>query len=117
MSNDLANFEATVVAAPAAYRRFTFRDLYMRRARGKKDGNQAILVDSDGLAIRTQHRAIRTHHQSDMGVMAIHNWEVYDGPGPSANIVARARGLHIDTSGGFYHNTFSFVFEHGRPWV
>ncbi|CAL4980189.1 unnamed protein product [Urochloa decumbens] len=115
MSNDLANFEVTLVAAPAAYRRFTFRDLYMRRARGKKDGNQAILVDSDGLAIRSPRNGIFSHrHSEDMGTMVVHKWEVYDGPGPDANIVARARGLHIDTGGGVFHNTFSFVFEHGR---
>ncbi|OEL35249.1 hypothetical protein BAE44_0003732 [Dichanthelium oligosanthes] len=111
MSNDdLANFEVTAMATPVVYRGFTFRDLYMRRTKGKKKrgANQAVLRDSDGVPIGT-------HDGTDMGAMAVHNWEVYDGPGPDAKLVARARGLHIDTSGeGFFYNTFSFVFEHGR---
>lgn len=108
MYNDLPNFEATTIAAPAAYKIFTFQDLYMCRAKGKKDGNQATLLDSDRMSIRT------THH-SGMGTMAVNSWEVYDGPGPGANLVAHARGLHIDTSGAdFFFNTFTFVFEHGR---
>jgi len=118
MNNDegLYNFEATAVAAaPLEYRRFTFRDLYMHRVAGKqwKGANQAALVDSSGEPIGGFGE--RPHRSGMRGAMAVHNWAVYDGPGPGARLVARARGLHADTSGGgFFYNTFSFVFEHGR---
>ena len=102
MNNDegLSNFEATAVAAaPLEYRRFTFRDLYMHRVAGKqwKGANQAALVDSSGEPIGGFGE--RPHRSGMRGAMAVHNWAVYDGPGPGARLVARARGLHADTSG------------------
>ncbi|CAN6163938.1 unnamed protein product [Urochloa humidicola] len=108
MLNDLANFEAAAVAAPAEYRRFTFRDLYMRRTYCGPGANQAVVVNPSG-------GGGAAGHCYGLGATVVHNWAIYDGPGPDAKLVARARGLHIDTTGaGLFYNTFCFMFEHGR---
>ncbi|XP_039804976.1 uncharacterized protein LOC120669265 [Panicum virgatum] len=107
MLNDLANFEAAAVAAPAEYRRFTFRDLYMRRTYRGPGANQVVVVNQSGGAA--------AGNCYGLGATVVHNWAIYDGPGPEAKLVARARGLHIDTTGaGLFYNTFCLMFEHGR---
>ena len=110
MNNDegLSNFEATAVAAaPLEYRRFTFRDLYMRRTYRGPGANQVVVVNQSGGAA--------AGNCYGLGATVVHNWAIYDGPGPEAKLVARARGLHIDTTGaGLFYNTFCFMFEHGR---
>jgi hypothetical protein len=61
-------------------------------------------------------RGLYLHHTvlspTTMGEMAVDNWPIYDGPGPDAELVARAQGLHIND--GNCRNSFSLVFVNER---
>jgi hypothetical protein len=55
-----------------------FSELYLRQI---LDVNQGKIVDSNA--------------QVRMGETAVNNWEIYDGPGNRAKLVAHAMGMHM----------------------
>ncbi|TVU40814.1 hypothetical protein EJB05_14293, partial [Eragrostis curvula] len=70
-----------------------FRGLYLYHTFKGKSPNQVNLVSS----------------------LNANNWEVKDGLGPNAKVVARAQGLHIHVGPSLpWHNSFSLVFEDER---
>ncbi|CAN6195074.1 unnamed protein product [Urochloa humidicola] len=82
----------------------------MRRTYCGPGANQAIVVNPSG--------STTASHCYGFSATVVHNWAIYDGPGPDAKLVAQARGLHIDTTGvGLFYNTFCFMFEHGRGYT
>ncbi|CAN6213663.1 unnamed protein product [Urochloa humidicola] len=91
------NFQITPIAAPAEWNELAFKGLYMYHTPLGPNANQATIIKETGPI---------------GGETAVNNWEVYDGPGSDAKIVARAQGLHIKA--GNWHNSFSLVFENER---
>ncbi|PVH61582.1 hypothetical protein PAHAL_3G068700 [Panicum hallii] len=50
------------------------------------------------------------------GTIAVNDWTVIDGPNPSANIVGRAKGVHIqaDQANAGWYTSLLIIFEGGR---
>lgn len=56
-----------------------------------------------------QSATIEAHATTGLGSTVVHNWTVFDGPGPNATLVARAQGEHVYA--GNWQNSFSILFE------
>ncbi|CAN6203535.1 unnamed protein product [Urochloa humidicola] len=95
MATDDPNFQITPHVAPAEWNELAFKGLYMYHTPSGPNANQAPIIDKNGF-----------------GRTVVNNWEVYDGPGSDAKIVARAQGLH--NRAGNWVCTFSLVFENER---
>jgi len=88
-------FETTPFAGSVENTVLSFRNLYLHHIYRGEGQNQADIVAKDAT--------------TGLGQTAVNNWSIYDGPGPYANLVARAQGLHIYA--GNWHNSFTIVFE------
>lgn len=49
---------------------------------------------------------------NDFGTTVVNSWEIYDGVGKGAQVVAHAQGLHIFAK--TWHNSFTIVFDMER---
>ncbi|TKW25027.1 hypothetical protein SEVIR_3G089500v4 [Setaria viridis] len=94
----MANFQITPSRVTVDNNEYNFSNLYLLHAPSGPRKNQAEVTRSDA--------------DTGLGVIAVNNWEIYDGLGPGAAIVARAQGLHIHA--GNWSNVFSIVFETPR---
>ena len=52
---------------------------------------------------------VETIVRHQFGTLAVNNWVIRDGLSCSAEVIARAQGLHVNA--GDWHNSFSLVFE------
>ncbi|CAL5076183.1 unnamed protein product [Urochloa decumbens] len=89
---DPAKFKITPSVAPAEWIELVVERLYLYQTTSGPNANQAPIIENTG----------------PMGKTIVNNWEVYDGPGSDAKIVARAQGLHIQA--GNWLCAFSLVF-------
>ncbi|CAL5089665.1 unnamed protein product [Urochloa decumbens] len=80
---DPAKFKITPSVAPAEWIELVVERLYLYQTTSGPNANQAPIIENTG----------------PMGKTIVNNWEVYDGPGSDAKIVARAQGLHIQVMG------------------
>jgi hypothetical protein len=94
----MANFQITPSRVTVDNNEYNFSHLYLRQAPAGPRKNQVEVTRSDA--------------DTGLGVIAVNNWEIYDGVGPTAAVVARAQGLHIHA--GNWSNVFSIVFETPR---
>lgn len=64
----------------------------------------------------TQSIIVKPGLPNSFGNTVVNDWALYDGQGPNAKVVARARGLHINSgmSSDHWQNYFSIVFEDDR---
>ncbi|CAL5089661.1 unnamed protein product [Urochloa decumbens] len=90
------NFEITPFVAPAEWNELAFAGFYMYQRPLGSNANEAPIIESTG----------------PIGETVVNNWQVYDGPGSDAKVVARAQGLHIQA--GNWLCSFSLVFENER---
>ncbi|CAL5079501.1 unnamed protein product [Urochloa decumbens] len=90
------NFEITPFVAPAEWTKLAFAGLYMYQTPLGPNANEAPIIENTG----------------PIGETIVNNWQVYDGPGSDAKVVARAQGLHIQA--GNWLCSFSLVFENER---
>lgn len=93
-----SNFRTAPCGALMEYNELIFCDLYLHHPNSDKDGEKHTIIHVNGV--------------SGFGATAVNNWEIYDGAGYDATVVARGQGLHI--SAGNWHNTFSMVFDADR---
>ena len=75
----------------------------MRQVSTGSDHNQVIVLNSTVLP-------------AGFGMMAVNNWAVLVAPEPNANVVARVRGLHVQTgqASASWYTSSSIVFEGPR---
>lgn len=93
-----SNFRTAPCGALMEYNELIFCDLYLHHPNSDKDDEK--------------HTIIRVNGVSGFGATAVNNWEIYDGAGYDATVVAHGQGLHI--SAGNWHTTFSMVFDAER---
>lgn len=93
-----SNLQVTPAVSFTEYSELNFQGLYLYHTPLGPKANQADIIDSKA--------------PIGIGATIVNNWEVYDGPGPDAKLVARAQGLHIQA--GNYVNSFCLVFVNER---
>jgi hypothetical protein len=91
----MANLQVTPSAKLKEGTELNFRDLYLHHTSQGSNVNQVVVVN-----------------RNDYGTLAANNWDVCDGFGQNARVVARAQGLHIHA--GHWHMSFTLVFEDER---
>ncbi|CAL4903576.1 unnamed protein product [Urochloa decumbens] len=65
---------------------------------------------------QNQVAVVPSSQPAGFGTIAVNDWTVIDGPNPSANIVARAKGMHIqaDQANVGWYTSLLIIFEDGR---
>ncbi|EER98288.1 hypothetical protein BDA96_02G096700 [Sorghum bicolor] len=95
----MAKLQVTPAAAFTEYKELNFQGLYLHHMFwNRPKANQARIIENKA--------------PLGIGATVVNNWEVYDGPGENAKLVARAQGSHIYA--GKWANSFSLVFVDER---
>ncbi|OEL16101.1 hypothetical protein BAE44_0022881 [Dichanthelium oligosanthes] len=98
MAKPANNFRLTPRAAFSRYTELNFSNLYLYHTYAGPNPTQATIITGNP--------------STGLGTTAVNNWQIYDGLGPEAKVVARAQGLHI--LAGKWRCGFSIVFENER---
>lgn len=78
--------------------RLNFSNLYLRRIISGPSANQLEIIRGD--------------NSTRLGQTAVNNWALYDGVGPDAEVVAHAKGMHMNAAG--WYISFTMVFQNER---
>uniref|UniRef100_A0ACD5YZD5 Uncharacterized protein n=1 Tax=Avena sativa TaxID=4498 RepID=A0ACD5YZD5_AVESA len=94
-----SNFQTTRYYGPQVENtKFDFHNLYLHQIFSGPNPTQEKIVDGNSA--------------SHFGETAVNNWEIYDGVGTGAKLVARAQGMHMNASS--WYTSFNMVFVDGR---
>ncbi|KAL6640893.1 hypothetical protein ACP70R_019074 [Stipagrostis hirtigluma subsp. patula] len=95
---DYSNFRVIPCGPVTEHNEIRFHGLYLHHFSLGPSPTQSTIVSSDAT--------------TGLGETAVNDWPIYNRQGPSADIFARAQGLHVNARG--WHNSFTMVFEDPR---
>lgn len=79
--------------------KLNFRNLYLHQRYDQPNPNQEVVFKG-------------SNPPAEFGKTAVNNWEIYEGTGPDAKLVARAQGMQMNA--GNWYNSFIMVFQDER---